>query len=41
MKGHAAKAKHLLDEAYGEIKQAAEAANRRWTSRDVRIISLH
>jgi len=29
MKGHAAKAKHLLEEAFGEIKQAAEAANRR------------
>ena len=29
MKGHAAKAKHLIDEAYGEIKQAAEAANRK------------
>ncbi len=29
MKGHAAKAKQLLDEADKEIKQAAEAANRK------------
>ena len=28
MNGHAAKAKKLLDEAYAEIKLAAEAANR-------------
>ena len=28
MNGHAAKAKALLDEAYSEIKLAAEAANR-------------
>ena len=28
MNGHAAKAKALLDDAYREIKQAAEAANR-------------
>jgi hypothetical protein len=28
MKGHAAKAKKLLDEAYAEIKLAAEAANK-------------
>jgi len=27
MQGHAAKAKALLDQAYGEIKLAAEAAN--------------
>jgi hypothetical protein len=29
MKGHAAKAKQLLEEANNEIKQAAEAANRK------------
>jgi hypothetical protein len=27
MNGHAARAKELLNQAYGEIKQAAEAAN--------------
>jgi len=29
MKGHAAKAKQLLDQVNNEIKQAAEAANRK------------
>jgi len=29
MKGHAAKAKELLDQVNNEIKQAAEAANRK------------
>jgi len=29
LKGHAAKAKQLLDEANNELKQAAEAANRK------------
>jgi len=29
MNGHAARAKELLNQAYGELKQAAEAANRR------------
>lgn len=29
MKGHAAKAKELLDQANNELKQAAEAANRK------------
>ena len=30
MDGHAARAKELLDQAYGEIKLAATAANRNW-----------